>query len=71
MGDVQRIERLNTKLQLLEMCITQTKNERNILQNELRISVGNRFFELFQEVAEIDQLIFNLKKEKQRIQNLI
>lgn len=71
MGDVQRIERLNTKLRLLEMCITQTKNERNILQNELRISVGNRFFELFQEVAEIDQLIFNLKKEKQRIKNLI
>jgi len=34
-------------------------------------STGDRFLDFFQEVAEIDQLIFDLKKEKQRIMNLI
>jgi hypothetical protein len=29
------------------------------------------FLDLFQEVAELDDLIFKLRKEKQRIQNLI
>jgi hypothetical protein len=71
MGDVQRIERLNTKIQLLDMCIVQTKSERNILNEQIRHSVGDVFLELFQDIANLDQLIIDLRKEKQRIQNLI
>ena len=71
MGDVQRIERLNNKIRLLNLCLTQTQNERNELNNQMRQSVGDIFLDLFQEVAELDQLIFYIRKEKQRIQNLI
>jgi hypothetical protein len=34
-------------------------------------SIGDEFLDFFQEVAEIDQLLFQLKKEKQRIKDLL
>jgi hypothetical protein len=71
MGDIQRRGRLNSKIRLLELCILQTVNERNEISIKMHESSGNRFLDFFQEVAEIDQLIFDLKKEKQRIMNLI
>jgi hypothetical protein len=71
MGDVQRIDRLNTKIRLIEACITQTQAERNALNVQMSQSFGDVFLDLFQEVAELDDLIFKLRKEKQRIQNLI
>jgi hypothetical protein len=71
MGDVQRIERLNTKLRLLDMCIDQTKRERRILNEQMANSFGDVFLDLFQDIANLDQLITDLRKEKQRIQNLI
>ena len=71
MGDIQRRGRLNSKIRLLELCILQTVNERNEISIKMHESTGDRFLDFFQEVAEIDQLIFDLKKEKQRIMNLI
>jgi hypothetical protein len=71
MGDVQRIDRLNTKIRLIEACIAQTQTERNALNVQMGQSFGDVFLDLFQEVAELDDLIFKLRKEKQRIQNLI
>jgi hypothetical protein len=68
MGDVQRIERLNTKLRLLDM---QTKRKRRILNEQMANSFGDVFLDLFQDIANLDQLITDLRKEKQRIQNLI
>lgn len=71
MGDVQRRERLTSKIRLLELCILQTKNERNHVNQKMQQSDRDLFLDYFQEVAEIDQLILNLKKEKQRINNLL
>jgi hypothetical protein len=71
MGDVQRIQRLNDKIGLLNLCLTQTQNERNALNIQMQQSFGDVFLDLFQEVAELDQLIYYIKKEKVRIQNLI
>ena len=71
MGDVQRRERLTSKIRILELCILQTQNERNYVNQKMQQSEGDLFLDYFQEVAEIDQLIFNLKKEKQRIINLL
>jgi hypothetical protein len=34
-------------------------------------SFGDVFLDLFQDIANLDQLITDLRKEKQRIQNLI
>ena len=70
MGDVQRRERLTSKIRILELCILQTQNERNYVNQKMQQSEGDLFLDYFQEVAEIDQLIFNLKKEKQRIKYL-
>lgn len=71
MGDSQRRERLTTKIRLLEFCILQTQNERNSTNQKMQESEGDIFLDYFQELAEIDQLILNLKKEKQRIIDLL
>lgn len=71
MGDAQRRERLTTKIRLLEFCILQTQNERNSTNQKMQESEGDIFLDYFQELAEIDQLILNLKKEKQRIIDLL
>ena len=71
MGDVQRRVRLTSKIRILELCILQTQNERNYVNQKMQQSEGDLFLDYFQEVAEIDQLILNLKKEKQRIINLL
>jgi hypothetical protein len=71
MGDIHRRERLNSKIRLLELCILQTQNERNEINRKMQESTGDEFLDYFQEVAEIDHLIFHLKKEKQRITDLL
>jgi hypothetical protein len=71
MGDVQRRERLHSKIRILEFCILQTQNERNEINRKMQESIGDEFLDFFQEVAEIDQLLFQLKKEKQRIKDLL
>ena len=71
MGDVQRRERLHSKIRILEFCIIQTQNERNEINRKMQESIGDEFLDFFQEVAEIDQLLFQLKKEKQRIKDLL
>jgi hypothetical protein len=62
MRDVQRIERLITKLRLLDMCIDQTKTERRILNKQMANSFGDFFLDLFQDIANLDQLITDLGK---------
>jgi hypothetical protein len=47
MGDVQQIERLNTKFRLLDMCIDQTKRERGILNEQMANSFVDVFLNLF------------------------
>jgi hypothetical protein len=71
MGDVQRRERLHSKIRILEFCILQTQNERNEINRKMQESIGDEFLDFFQEVAEIDQLLFQLKKEQQRIKDLL
>jgi hypothetical protein len=71
MGDVQRRERLHSKIRILEFCIIQTQNERNEINRKMQESIGDEFLDFFQEVAEIDQLLFQLKKEQQRIKDLL
>jgi len=53
------------------MCIEQTKRERRILNEQMANSFGDVFLDLFQDIANLDQLFTDLRKEKQRIQNLI
>jgi hypothetical protein len=45
--------------------------KRRILNEQMANSFGDVFLDLFQDIANLDQLITDLRKEKQRIQNLI
>jgi hypothetical protein len=73
MGDMQRIQRLNAKIRDIDaMILGITEQKYNLLHemNESNVQ-GEEFYEFIQEIAEIDQTIWDLKVEKQRLLDLI
>jgi hypothetical protein len=71
MGDVQRERRINFKIRNVIEMITQLKSERNFLNHELQLAVGNEFLKLFEEIAQIDSVIVNLKIGKISLERLL
>ena len=71
MGDVQRIERLSNRINEIDTLLFIITTHRGIRNTNLRTSQGDAFDDLFQEIAELDQTIWDLKVEKQRLINLI
>ena len=69
MGDVQRIGRINNKINEVDAMITAITEQKYNLQFELNEgnAEGDDFLDLFQEIAELDQTIWDLKAEKQRL----
>jgi len=64
MGDAQRINRISNKIREINATIEALKEQKYDLQFEMRDSEGEEFFEFIQEIAEIDQAIWDLKVEK-------
>ena len=71
MGDAQRINRISNKIREINATIEALKEQKYDLQFEMRDSEGEEFFELIQEIAEIDQAIWDLKVEKNRLTNIL
>lgn len=69
MGDAQRINRISNKIREINATIEALKEQKYDLQFEMRDSEGEEFFEFIQEIAEIDQAIWDLKVEKNRLTN--
>jgi predicted nucleic acid-binding Zn-ribbon protein len=69
MGDAQRINRISNKIREINATIEALKEQKYDLQLEMRDSEGEEFFEFIQEIAEIDQAIWDLKVEKNRLTN--
>ncbi len=69
MGDVQRIGRINNKIKEIDAMITAITEQKYNLQFEMNEgnAQGDDFLDLFQEIAELDQTIWDLKAEKQRL----
>jgi len=67
MGDVQRINRLSRQIIEIDATIKALKEKKIDLQLEMDNSEGDDFLDLFQEIAEVDQVIWDLKVEKQRL----
>jgi predicted nucleic acid-binding Zn-ribbon protein len=71
MGDAQRINRISNKIREINATIEALKEQKYDLQFEMRDSEGEEFFEFIQEIAEIDQAIWDLKVEKNRLTNIL
>jgi hypothetical protein len=71
MGDDQRFQRIRYNILRINFLIQNFNRKKLNLRIEIQSSEGDSFFELFQEIAEIDQHIWNLNVEKQRLLNLI
>jgi hypothetical protein len=71
MGDDQRFQRIRYNILRINFLIQYFNRKKLNLRIEIQSSEGDSFFELFQEIAEIDQHIWNLNVEKQRLLNLI
>jgi hypothetical protein len=71
MGDAQRISRISNQIRGINATIEALKEQKYNIQFEMRDSEGEEFFELFQEIAEIDQAIWDLKVEKNRLSNIL
>ena len=69
MGDAQRINRISNQIRGINATIEALKEQKYDLQFEMRDSEGEEFFEFIQEIAEIDQAIWDLKVEKNRLTN--
>lgn len=67
MGDVQRINRLSRQIIEIDATIMALNEKKIDLQLEMDNSEGDDFLDLFQEIAEVDQVIWDLKVEKQRL----
>jgi|LakMenEpi03Aug12_release.lakeMendotaPanAssembly.Ray.scaffolds.fasta_scaffold208986_4 hypothetical protein len=67
MGDVQRINRLSRQIIEIDATIKALNEKKIDLQLEMDNSEGDDFLDLFQEIAEVDQVIWDLKVEKQRL----
>jgi hypothetical protein len=73
MGDAFRIQRLNNRIRDIDamiMGITAQKHNLVFEMNENNVQ-GEEFFDFIQEIAELDQTIWDLKVEKQRLLDLI
>jgi uncharacterized protein YhaN len=73
MGDVQRITRINNKIIEIDAIIMGINEQKYNLLAEMdeKNVEGEEFFEYIQEIAEIDQTVWDLKAEKQRLLNLL
>jgi hypothetical protein len=71
MGSLQRVYIIHKKIILLDSFILKTKVVRYKLNSEMQNSVGHIFLKLFEELAKIDNLLFRLITEKQRLISLI
>jgi hypothetical protein len=67
MGDVQRINRLSRQIIEIDATIKALNEKKIDLELEMDNSEGDDFLDLFQEIAEVDQVIWDLKVEKQRL----
>ena len=67
MGDVQRINRLSRQIIEIDATIKALNEKKIDLQLEMDNSEGDDFLDLFQEIADVDQVIWDLKVEKQRL----
>ena len=71
MGDDQRLQRINANIVQVNILINNLKIIKRNFIIEIQNCQGDLFIELFQVIAEIDQHIWNLNVEKQRLNNLI
>ena len=70
MGDIQRLVRINTKIEHLNRYLDEIKEERRELASEMGAMVGEEFLEAFEELGKIDSEIENVKRERIRLEIL-
>jgi hypothetical protein len=73
MGDAQRLGRINTRILEINAMIAVITEQKYNVQFEMNESnaQGDDFIDYIQEIAELDQTIWDLKVEKQRLIDLI
>ena len=73
MGDVDRIGRINEKINLINSMIIDINSEKYALQREMNETnaQGQEFEDFIQEIGQLDQQVWDLKVEKQRLLDLI
>jgi seryl-tRNA synthetase len=70
MGDIQRLVRINTKIEHLNKYLDELKEDRRELASEMGTMVGEEFLEAFEELGKIDSEIENVKRERIRLETL-
>ena len=70
MGDIQRLVRINTKIEHLNKYLDELKEERRELASEMCTMVGEEFLEAFEELGKIDSEIEHVKRERIRLETL-
>ena len=70
MGDIQRLVRINTKIEHLNKYLDELKEDRHELASEMGTMVGEEFLEAFEELGKIDSEIENVKRERIRLETL-
>ena len=70
MGDIQRLVRINTKIEQLNKYLDELKEERRELASEMGTMVGEEFLEAFEELGKIDSEIEHVKRERIRLETL-
>ena len=70
MGDIQRLVRINTKIEHLNKYLDELKEERRELASEMGTMVGEEFLEAFEELGKIDSEIEHVKRERIRLETL-
>ena len=73
MGDAQRLGRINTRILEINAMIAVITEQKYNVQFEMNENnaQGDNFIDFIQEIAELDQTIWDLKVEKQRLIDLI
>ncbi len=64
MGDMQRIQRINQKLDRINNWLQEYKEDRQEMVVEMGSMVGLEFLNAFEELAKLDQQIEILRREK-------
>jgi seryl-tRNA synthetase len=70
MGDIQRLVRINTKIEHLNKYLDELKEDRHELASEMGTMVGEEFLEAFEELGKIDSEIEHVKRERIRLETL-
>jgi seryl-tRNA synthetase len=70
MGDIQRLVRINTKIEHLNKYLDELKEDRRELASEMGTMVGEEFLEAFEELGKIDSEIEHVKRERIRLETL-